>query len=63
MMEAPTKGMNDASIMTMPHRAGPRTPTIQKARPPRVPWTAATAKLLRTLAKSTFSVMVSRRSR
>jgi hypothetical protein len=63
MIDAPTKGMNDASIMTMPHSAGPGTPTIQKAMPPRVPWTAATAKLLRTLAKRTFSVMVNSRSR
>jgi hypothetical protein len=63
MMAAPTKGMKDASIMTMPQRAGPGIPTIQKAIPPRVPCTAATAKLLRTLAKRTFSVIESRRSR
>lgn len=63
MRAAPTKGMNEASIMSMPHSTGAGMPTIQKAMPPSVPWTAATAKLLSTLAKSTFSVMSSRRSR
>jgi hypothetical protein len=55
--------MNAASIMRMPHMIGAGMPTIQKTMAPSAPCTAATAKLLSTLAKRTFSVMASKRSR
>jgi hypothetical protein len=63
MMAAPTKGMKAASIMRTPQSTGAGIPTIQKATAPSAPCTAATAKLLSTLAKRTFSMMASSRSR